>query len=869
MARRCTEILMAFWLLGLLPRSGSAQNSVALVIDAPLSPPAKLALSDLEKALHTKGLKPVRHEGLAPKQPNTLVVGIAGSSSAVDKLLAENQIGLSKKAESLALHRAGDDRLLVAGSDARGLSYALLEAARAIELAPKGRDPLASIPAAIETPFLNERSMTMHLFNSDLEGVWYFDEQFWRDYFAMLAGNRYNQFTLTFSDQTNYLTPAYAYLVDVPGFPKVRVKGLTAQQRDRNLKMLKRIAELAQERGLDFTLGVWAQGTVPNYPGKALVENLPEGQDLARYCGEGLKRVLQACPTISGVQFRMNAEAGVPEEKQAEFFSVLFRAIRECGRTIRLDLRFKGLRPETIRAALEAGFRLTVSFKFWCEHMGLPYHPTVVDSKYRESRYSYGAALASPRDYRVVYQLWSVGSQRLLLWGDPEYAARFARSCKLGDGDGFEVFAPLSNKGYGNEPRTWRLFADRSYEVGKWEFERYWFFYQVFGRLAYNPEANPEIWRRELRHRFGAAAGEIESAYRHASQILPFITATHLPSAGEWRWWPEMDTGGRLAEYMHTQPSDTAQFYAIRAWKKTPNWHWETWDATIPGYVDDVSKGRLQGKMTPLTISRKLLHFAEQTEQSLARVKARTKGSPSAEQRGTELDLSVLAQLARCHAEKTRAATHLAFFETAAESGRLPEALRHAKAARAAWQEIVKLTDKVYHDKLVFGIPRGHAHSRGGMHHSGHWKDRLPEFDDDVAYLERLVQQHGGKGKKYTGFPGETPLADEPRIEHRPIVTVEPGRDLLVSARVVSRAPLRQVILHYRPLDQTVDWKQVTMQQKADGRWQATVPGKDISARWDFMYYFEARVDGGGLLWPSWEQGPPYIVAKAVDARRR
>ena len=36
--------------------------------------------------------------------------------------------------------------------------------------------------------------------------------------------------------------------------------------------------------------------------------------------------------------------------------------------------------------------------------------------------------LEHPRPYRVVYRLWTCGSQRLTVWGDPGYAARFARS---------------------------------------------------------------------------------------------------------------------------------------------------------------------------------------------------------------------------------------------------------------------------------------------------------------------------------------------------------------------------------------------------------------------------------------------------------
>jgi hypothetical protein len=41
------------------------------------------------------------------------------------------------------------------------------------------------------------------------------------------------------------------------------------------------------------------------------------------------------------------------------------------------------------------------------------------------------------------------------------------------------------------------------------------------------------------------------------------------------------------------------------------------------------------------------------------------------------------------------------------------------------------------------------------------------------------------------------------------------------------------------------------------------VPGRDISARWDWQYYLEVlRKGGGGSLWPAWEQGAPYVVVR-------
>ena len=42
----------------------------------------------------------------------------------------------------------------------------------------------------------------------------------------------------------------------------------------------------------------------------------------------------------------------------------------------------------------------------------------------------------------------------------------------------------------------------------------------------------------------------------------------------------------------------------------------------------------------------------------------------------------------------------------------------------AAWEQIVRLTDGVYYDKLVFGTSPHNARNKHGHHHSGHWKDR-------------------------------------------------------------------------------------------------------------------------------------------------
>ena len=218
-------------------------------------------------------------------------------------------------------------------------------------------------------------------------------------------------------------------------------------------------------------------------------------------------------------------------------------------------------------------------------------------------------------------------------------------------------------------------------------------------------------------------------------------------------WCPEMDTGDRLTEYMHAQPGDTAQFYAIRSWKQTPRWRTEVWDDNISGFVEDAIAGKLSGKTTPIEVSRRLRDLARNTLSRLQQARDKLSDSPSAEFRATELDLRVLASLGTYHAEKKLAATELAFFDLTHEAGRLARALPHARESAAAWEEIVRLTEGTYHSNLVFGFSPQHGR-KNGHHHSGHWKDRLAEVREDVTALERLMAEHPD-AKPPRRFPGE------------------------------------------------------------------------------------------------------------------
>ena len=91
-------------------------------------------------------------------------------------------------------------------------------------------------------------------------------------------------------------------------------------------------------------------------------------------------------------------------------------------------------------------------------------------------------------------------------------------------------------------------------------------FFQVFGRIGYNPQTPPEVWDTEFRRRLGPGAGPIlKQALHRASWVLPMINATVFPyreSFPTTRGWPEKQRRGDLPRYATAEVSDLDQLRA-------------------------------------------------------------------------------------------------------------------------------------------------------------------------------------------------------------------------------------------------------------------------------------------------------------------
>ncbi len=410
-------------------------------------------------------------------------------------------------AESFAI-RPASGGLAVSAPDARGLVYALLELAQRA-----GQDRFGIDAPVVEAPANPVRSVA-RFFVSDVEDKpWYNDRDFWRAYLTTLAAQRFNRFNLTFGigyDFTRqirdcYFHFPYPFLMDVKGY-QVRAKGLPDDERDHNFEMLKFIAKETAARGLQFHLALWthAYQWTDSPHANYIIEGLsPETQ--APYCRDALARILAEVPEISGLTFRIHGESGVAEGSYG-FWKTLFLAAKGSGRTIALDLHAKGINQTMIDTALSTGLPVSVSPKFMAEHMGLPYQQAGIrelemppkeqrqgffalsDGERRFMRYSYGDLFDEHRKYSVMFRIWP-GTQRLLLWGDPEFAAAYGKAFQFCGATGVEWCEPLSFKGRkgGGLPGSRTGLIDPP----KYDFQKYEYTYKLWGRALYNPATVP------------------------------------------------------------------------------------------------------------------------------------------------------------------------------------------------------------------------------------------------------------------------------------------------------------------------------------------------------------------------------------------
>lgn len=797
--------------------------------------------------------------------------------------------GIAPEGFGLTLAEGG---LEVTASVARGFGYGLSELADIVRTAEAPFEALTSVQADPREPAAPVRGV-LRSFSSDvLDLGWFRDPDFWTGYLDELAAQRINRIHLAFGMQynyshdpdvrDNYLCFAYPFLVDVPGWERVRVEGLGDDDRRRNLEALRFASDEAARRGIHFQLGLWNHAVRPElgespelrYP----IAGLPDEQ-IPAYSADALRLLLAECPAISGVTFRVHYEGGVPEKDHGAFWRSVMSGLRDAGRQLDVDLHAKGVDAELIQVAREVGARVAISPKYWAEHQGLPYHQAsvrplekarpangdglrgVTQNERRFTRYGYGDFLGEERDYDVIFRIWP-GSQRFLIWADPELFAGYGRLSTLGGALGAELCEPLTFRGRkdtGRDGIPRDLYVDESLSLGRDDWRKYAYEYRLWGRLMYDPSASKETWLRGLRPEFGAAAEDLASALSHAGKILPLVTVTQSLSASNNFFWPEVFTDMPIAR--HARSLDTYDFDLEDpgTWGSASPFDPQLFE-TADAYAAALVTGRPSGLITPDQVASRLLALAESAEAAVDSARRTTTDAESPSFRRLAIDITVQALLGRFFAGKIQAGVAYSLFSATGDPELLRAGLADYQDGRDALAQIVKTTSGIYGSNLAFGDRPSEQ---------GHWSDRLAQVDSDLAELTaELEQAQRGQDQRDGSAASARRSTHWLRggLEHIPSETFQHGMPLVITAEADAGLAVE---LHARHLNQGEDWLVLPMDREGQ-RLSATITADYTAARYPLEYFFVLRGDGGSRAWlaPGLDTGlskqPYYVVTGRV-----
>jgi hypothetical protein len=852
-------------LIGLLLVPTLCFGQISIVVDPNAAAPAKHGMDALVGALKAKDCPVQFFDSIENAGQDVIVAGLASGTGLAAKLVA-GDAKLPRLPESLLIQKIEKDQkhiLLLAGADARGLMYAELDVADRVGWSEVKDDPFHEVHDTSESPDCPERAVSIYTMQRAYFESRLYDEHYWQKYFDLLARDRFNGLVLVFGyENGGFLAPPYPYFFNVDGFPDVRMVGVTAAQQKKNLNALNRLIEMAHERGIDVTLGIWDHiyrgGVQANgVPGTedALKKPTPglvwgvTAENLIPYTKAALTKFLQEVHGIDAIQFRMHDESGLKNSEQGPFWAEIARMMQKCAPNIRFDARAKGLPDAVIDDIASTGIPFRVDTKYWMEQMGMPWHPAHINAQDQQNRrHSYADLLRYPQKYKMHWRLWNGGTARLLLWGDPEYVKRFVESTHLYDGDGFEVNEPLCTKmqGQAGDVPPFDL-LNSTYKYTEYEFERYWHFFQLFGRLGYNPDTPSEVWDREFVRRFGKESGPlVEDALHKASWILPRIVAACYPYSAfpMSRGWAEKQPLGDLAHYAMNEGSDVAMF------------------ASFDEDAGNLLEGRDTAKIRPADTAMWFHRASTQIDGDLQAIKPDPNNK---ELLSTCTDLRILSSLAQFHEYRAVAAVAYRLYERSQNPWMLREAANHETAAVESWSAILRAAGDVYTDNLMMGNPKF------GL--CGHWKDELGPMQKEQDRLTAEVTN-----LKLTGSEPATQQTDlfdsefrsgwgpgsgrNLEIQHIPIHHAQAGQPITIAAQVVCFGAPKSVRVRFRSVNQRLDYDSLDMSPTQTG-YQAIIPAEKIPAKWDLMYYIEAiDQQGHGKIFPDMDKQTPYVVVK-------
>jgi hypothetical protein len=705
-------------LLGLSASAAHAQPRTVIVVD-PADKPAAFGALHLHDAIR-RWLKPVTTVApgalAAQNAPNVVIVTTEAAK------LPGQPVTTGLTAQGYAIRRVAAGagmRWWAIGHDAAGAMYAALELAESAQIDggqlryvfdrqvnPRitKRGIKFNIPLDARTPSYSDDSTSGQ---ANIPEMW--DMDFWTRLLDEMARHRFNVLSLW------SLSP-FPSLVKVPEYPKVALADVkrktgpmfdaTNQGRnmydpswpletvrtmtiDEKIAFWRAVMEHARDRGIDvsvFTWNIFVYGTEGSGYGLTVDPANVATQDYVRRSTRALfdtYPLLTAIGITSGENMGNLDDAG-KERWMWETYGLGVKDAQENAANPQSPFYRPGRQITLIHRAHQAGLKaivetfkalpgsersgaestLAFSFKYSQAHMHSSTAPRFIfQNGWFDSIPPGKQTWLTVRNDDMYY----------LRWGDPDFVRAYWK----------QLPQPEKIAGFmlGPDGYTWgRDFVSKAADSpGRLVIEKQWYWFLLWGRLAYEPSIPNERFRQVLGTRHLAGTGEaIFDALASTSKILPLVNRFYW-GYFDFQWYPEGSWS--QAGFVSARDFISPKYPPMR----------EDEDGDTPRLMSIkafIGNEAPAGRLTPLDVADRLDQLAAAGVRSLDGHKTAVTVGEVFENLG---DVHATAALGRYYADKIRGAVALARYEATKDPAMHAQARRHLQASADHWREYAKL----------------------------------------------------------------------------------------------------------------------------------------------------------------------------------
>ncbi len=634
--------------------------------------------------------------------------------------------------------------ITVYGGDDRGMIYGTLALAETIQNGTR----LDEIEAIEERPHLEFRGIKYNLpwetyrpssaLDQHIETAR--DLDYWEAFLDMMVANRFNVISL-------WNMHPYTFMIQPANYPEASPWSDAEFAEWQHL--YREIFRMAKERALDTYIVHWSifvsqelaeahgvaeQNFYPHYyvPGDTT-------ELVRRYLRESVRQVLEEYPDLDGVGISHGeGMAGMtPLERQQWMDDVLIAGMLDADRPVKLIHRVPfssgtssdpGVSKNVEEVTREAMEKLEdrfdgpiwVEMKFnWSHAHSTPKLVKVHGGKLGDTYFE-----PPPPNYKITWQArnedffalrWGVPSfirQHIALNGEPDYVGGYFI--------GSETYIPALDYFTAvddpvDDPVDWT-----------WAFERQWLFYQLWGRLLYNPETPDAVFQAAFNRRYGAEGDNLLNAFSLASS-----TQLRLASLYDVRWDFTLYSEGFLA-----LQGDTTKYISVDQLIQHPTLDPDY--VSVSDYVETMLDGGSfgAGRIPPPILADML----ERDNREALRLVDGIDVSGNASLRYEVADVKTWANLGLHLAEKLRGAVALHTYRQTGDEAQKQAALAHLEQALGHWDDVIAITRPLYRDMRLTHY--NHNFFEANNDNLFHWaliRDEVAR-DVDIARQSRVAE---------------------------------------------------------------------------------------------------------------------------------